>query len=203
MKQVITIQHCQSEHHVNGMMGSWNDWELTEMGREQARRLGERLGAELAGQTVKIYSSDLKRAAQTAAPLARKLGVAVEYRQELRERSHGPESIGKTSQWFAARMGRDRYIDDRPMPGSETRRELYQRLEPLCREVLACPEDTVVLVSHGGTLMVWNTLWLGLPPEAMDHCSLRGRSGGIGRFDIYDGWSRRITCLGDLTYIQG
>ena len=23
MKQIITIQHTQSEHHVNGMVGSW------------------------------------------------------------------------------------------------------------------------------------------------------------------------------------
>ena len=29
MKQIITIQHCQSEHHVTGMMGGWNDWDLT------------------------------------------------------------------------------------------------------------------------------------------------------------------------------
>lgn len=43
MKRVITIQHCQSEQHVNGIMGGWNDWELTELGREQARRIGERL----------------------------------------------------------------------------------------------------------------------------------------------------------------
>ena len=47
MKRIITIQHCQSEQHINGMMGGWNDWELTELGSLQARRSGERLGAEL------------------------------------------------------------------------------------------------------------------------------------------------------------
>ena len=47
MKRIITIQHCQSEQHINGMMGGWNDWELTELGSLQARRIGERLGAEL------------------------------------------------------------------------------------------------------------------------------------------------------------
>ncbi len=37
MKRIITIQHCQSEQHINGMMGGWNDWELTELGHAQAR----------------------------------------------------------------------------------------------------------------------------------------------------------------------
>lgn len=202
MKRIITIQHCQSEHHVNGMMGSWNDWELTELGREQARRIGERLGKELAGQSVKIYSSDLKRAAQTAAPLADKLGIGVEYRRELRERSHGASSMGKSGQWFREHRGRDRMIDDRPLPDSETRREVYQRLLPICREAMERPEDTVVLVSHGGALMVWNILWLGLPPEALETCSIRGTAGAIGEFDIYDGWCRRIVRIGDLSYIR-
>lgn len=202
MKRIITIQHTQSEHHINGMMGGWNDWELTELGKEQARRIGERLGAELAGQSVKIYSSDLKRAMQTAAPLAQKLGVEVECRQELREHNDGPSVMGKSAQWFAEHRSKVRYIDDRPLPEAETRREMYQRLKPICREVLERPEDTVVLVSHGGTLMVWNTLWLDMPPEMLNQCSIRGRPGAIGEFDIYDGWCRRIIRIGDLSYIR-
>ena len=29
MKQIITIQHTQSFHHTNGMVGSWTDWDLS------------------------------------------------------------------------------------------------------------------------------------------------------------------------------
>ena len=47
MKTIITIQHTQSVHHTNGMVGSWTDWELTEKGIEQAKRIGEKLQAEL------------------------------------------------------------------------------------------------------------------------------------------------------------
>lgn len=203
MKQIITIQHCQSEQHVNGMMGGWNDWELTDLGREQAKRLGERLGAELVGRTVKIYSSDLKRAVQTAAPLAEKLGVEVEYRKELREKNFGPLVTGKTKEWYREHC--DNFgdmVDDRCIEGAETKRDMYERLEPICQEVIERPEDTVVLVAHGGLLGVWNILWLGLPPEAMNHCGIFGKAGAVGVFDVFQGWERRILRIGDLSYIR-
>ncbi len=198
MKQIITIQHCQSEQHVNGMMGP-----LTDLGREQAGRLGERLGVELAGQSVKLYSSDLKRAAETVAPLGERLGVLVEYRRELREKNFGPLVDGKTKEWYREHC--DNFgngIDDRCISGAETKREMYERLMPFCREVLDRPEDTVVLVSHGGLLSVWNILWLGLPPEAMNRCGIFGRAGAVGVFDVFEGWERRILRIGDLSYIN-
>lgn len=203
MKRVITIQHCQSEQHVNGMLGGWNDWELTELGREQARRIGERLGAELAGQPVKIFSSDLKRAAQTAAPLAERLGLEVEYRRELREFNGGPLVMGKSKAWYREHCDNfGEKIDERSMPGAETKREVYERLLPFCREVQERLEDTIVLVSHGGALSVWNILWLGLPPEAMNSCGIFGRAGAVGEFDVNRGWEHRILRVGDLSYIR-
>lgn len=203
MKRIITIQHCQSEQHINGMMGGWNDWELTELGREQARRIGERLGAELEGHSVKLYSSDLKRASQTAAPLAEKLGIEVEYRQELREFNGGPPVMGKSKAWYREHC--DNFgdkVDERPMPGAETKRDVYERIMPLCREVQERAEDTVIFVSHGGALSVWNIVWLGLPPEVMNTCGIFGRAGAIGEFDVYRGWEHRILRIGDLSYIR-
>lgn len=203
MKRIITLQHCQSEQHINGMMGGWNDWELTKLGFEQACRIGERLGAELEGQSVKIYSSDLKRAAHTAAPLAERLGVEVEYRKELREKNFGPAVMGKSKEWYREHC--DNFgdnIDERCMPGAETKREIYERLMPLCEEMLGRPEDTLVLVSHGGALSVWNVVWLGLPPEVMNTCGIFGKAGAMGEFNIYEGWERRIVRAGDLSYIR-
>ena len=34
MKTIFTVQHTQSEHHTNGMVGSWTDWNLTELGKQ-------------------------------------------------------------------------------------------------------------------------------------------------------------------------
>ena len=48
MKTIITIQHTQSVHHTNGMVGSWTDWDLSELGIHQARKIGEKLKVERA-----------------------------------------------------------------------------------------------------------------------------------------------------------
>ena len=63
MRHIITVQHTQSVHHTNGMVGSWTDWDLTELGRSQADRIGKKLKDELAGKKVVMFSSDLKREA--------------------------------------------------------------------------------------------------------------------------------------------
>ena len=97
MKHIITVQHTQSVHHTNGMVGSWTDWDLTELGRIQAGRIGKKLKEELAGKAVVMYSSDLKRAKQTAEEIARYLGVEPILRRELRERNLG-KCCGKSVQ---------------------------------------------------------------------------------------------------------
>ena len=66
MKHIFTVQHTQSIHHTNGMVGSWTDWDLTELGKTQADHIGKKLKDELAGKNLVMYSSDLKRAKQTA-----------------------------------------------------------------------------------------------------------------------------------------
>ena len=47
MKSIFTVQHTQSEHHTNGMVGSWTDWNLTELGMQQAERIATKLKQEL------------------------------------------------------------------------------------------------------------------------------------------------------------
>lgn len=62
MKQIITVQHTQSVHYTNGMLGAWTDWDLTELGKKQAANIGRALKEELGAQKFILYSSDLKRA---------------------------------------------------------------------------------------------------------------------------------------------
>ena len=66
MKRIITIQHPQSEQHVNHMIGSWGNWDLTENGVAQAHNIGKCLFTEIGADKYSIYSSDLLRAKHTA-----------------------------------------------------------------------------------------------------------------------------------------
>ena len=84
MKQIITIQHTQSIHHTNGMVGSWTDWDLSELGIEQAERIGQKLAKQLSGHKIVMYASDLLRAKHTAEIVAKHMGITPNIRTELR-----------------------------------------------------------------------------------------------------------------------
>ena len=99
MKNIITIQHTQSVHHTNDMVGSWTDWDLSDLGRAQADNIGRNL-EELVGEAkFVLYSSDLKRAKQTAEAVGKYLGLTPILRTELRERNLG-KCCGKSVQWL-------------------------------------------------------------------------------------------------------
>ena len=99
MKQIITIQHTQSIHHTNGMVGSWTDWDLSESGIEQAERIGQKLAKQLSGHKIVMYASDLLRAKHTAEIVAKHMGITPNIRTELRERNLG-KCVGKSVQWL-------------------------------------------------------------------------------------------------------
>ena len=128
MKRIFTVQHTQSEHHVNGMVGSWTDWDLTETGKRQAELIAQSLARELKGKDVVLYSSDLKRAKQTSGPIAARLGVEPVLRPELRERNLG-RCCGRSVQWLKENLERDeKTVDDRLFSDAESRRDVWNRL---------------------------------------------------------------------------
>lgn len=65
-KTIITVQHTESEHHLNGHAGAWGNWPLTKKGHQQAFEIGKWLLTEGCDDGYIMYCSDLARAAQTA-----------------------------------------------------------------------------------------------------------------------------------------
>ena len=202
MKTIITIQHTQSIHHTNGMVGSWTDWDLSELGVRQAETLAKNLAAELSEGYV-LYTSDLRRARQTAAIVAEKLGITeIRERKELRERNLG-EAVGKSVAWLQENIVKQEVtIDDRMFPSAESRRDVWERLTPFLQEILDSPEEKIILVSHGDILSVWNALWLGMQPEQMNHCDLWGAAGSVGIMRAMDNGKRVINRMGDMSYLR-
>jgi len=201
MKNIITIQHTQSIQHTNGMVGSWTDWELTELGSNHAESIGVRLSAELKGQTYKIYSSDLTRSMQTAAPLARYLKLPVEYRVELREINLG-RAIGKTKQWLRENGAPIHSIDDRSFPDAESGRDVWNRLSTFRDEIIKSADENIIIISHSMTLSVWFGIWHKWDIEMYENCDFNGIAGGVSFFYINSNGKHIISRLNDLSYIR-
>lgn len=183
MDTLILVQHCQSMHHVNQDARLWPDERngLTETGVRQADRVAARMRDELAARQYRVYSSDMKRAAETAEIIGREIGETPILIPELREfnghlaidRKEAGRETGKdvTSPSVEPRTESDDWslFDWRPFPGAETWREFYQRVSQfLDRLVTEVPDDVVpLLVVHGGTLSNVVTWWLRLPLDVL------------------------------------
>jgi 2,3-bisphosphoglycerate-dependent phosphoglycerate mutase len=175
------IRHGESTWNTLGLAQGHSDQaELTIRGQRQAAEVAERFR----GLAVRaIYASDLRRAQQTAVPLAAAVGVPVVLDARLRERSlgvfEGTSSISIGPYVTGLRSGRVIDADARPERG-ESVRDLYRRAAAFCDDLAAgrLPDGRgragragragdVVVVAHGGTLRVLDAYLHGIGVEEM------------------------------------
>jgi probable phosphoglycerate mutase len=138
------------------------DPELTRRGLQQAQRLG----AWLAGEPVHhVVSSPLRRALETAGPVAAAHGLDVEIIEGLREWDADADHYipmeelreTKDDRWQA--MVEGRWEDY----GGENPERFQGRIVPTLDAVIdAHPGQTVVVVCHGGVINVYLAALLGL-----------------------------------------
>ncbi len=202
MKTIITIQHTQSVHHTNGMVGSWTDWELSKLGVEQANKIGEKLKAELSEKKFVMYSSDLLRAKQTAEIIGKHFGLTPILKTELRERNLG-KCCGKSVQWLRENLEmQEKTIDDRLFSDAESRRDEWNRLRPFFDELMANSDENILVVSHGDLLSVFNTMFLGLNVETINASEIFGLAGGVSFMFENNKGKRYIKRISDMSYIK-
>ena len=163
------IRHGESTWNVRGLaQGHHDEARLTARGERQACELA----TELSTQPIRtLYASDLRRALETAAPLAEVLGLAVNHDARLRERSlgmlEGTASAAIGPEITGLRANRVTDPDARP-DGGESVRDLYQRAASFADDLAARehPGD-VAVVAHGGTLRVLYAYVHGIAVERM------------------------------------
>lgn len=154
--RLLLVRHGQSEWNVSKrVQGQAPGVSLTDLGREQAALAAERLRGSGA---VRILSSDLERAHETALVIGAVLGLAVELTPDLREQAAGTlEGLCADDLEPIETSGDD--LHTHRWGGGESLVDVYERLtvfwERLARESSGM---TVVLVSHGGTLQVLRAL---------------------------------------------
>jgi 2,3-bisphosphoglycerate-dependent phosphoglycerate mutase len=154
--RLIMIRHgitdWNREHRFQGQI----DIPLSQEGLLQAERLGARF--EGLANIAAIYSSDLRRAYQTAGPIARRCALPIVQDTGLRERAFG-QFEGLTineiqrSHSEQYRRWRAREPEFGIAGGGESLNVFYTRVtQTMIRLVSAHPGEAIVVLTHGGVL---------------------------------------------------
>ncbi len=167
--QLLLVRHGQTAYNAEHRFMGQLDVPLDEVGRAQALAVAARLSSE---HPSAIYSSTLRRALDTARAIQAAIPSHPELRTDVRliEGQFG-DWEGKQYEELRAndaeRLARweDGRLDNTP-PNGEALEDLAERVQAVYRDICAAhPNETVLIVSHGGTLQVMMTLALGLPLE--------------------------------------
>ena len=143
MTTILLARHGETDWNRDGIWQGWADPPLNETGRAQARALAEQLRSVPFDA---VYSSDLRRAHETAEIVAAPHAVPVVADAGLRE-----IDIGSWSGLTRAEI--DERFPTGERPDGETRDQHAARvLDAVERIARANPGRRILLVTHGGTM---------------------------------------------------
>lgn len=162
MGRLLLIRHGRAEGNGQHRFLGWLDAPLDPAGREQARLLA----ARLAGSGVtRIVTSDLARAAATAAPLAGLLGIDPEPDPALREIANGewtgltPDEIrAGWPELFAEYVGGTDVL----RPGGERWAMVGERVVGALRRLAEGDAGVTAVFTHAGPVLLGAAWALGL-----------------------------------------
>jgi probable phosphoglycerate mutase len=184
MRTLYVVTHPEATHHVEGVVGGQFDSDLTTRGRRQASAIAERVVQLVPrGGDVELFTSDLRRTAQTAEVIATALDLRPIPMSDLREKSSGVAG-GKPQRWLDDRFIPPPVVGDRMnhhegIEGGETRGELARRSYRAVDTILARPCAHQVVVTHGTALTFVISAWIRMPVEAAGYVWFHATSGGI------------------------
>lgn len=183
--RIIVARHGEAEYETPEMNATGGS--LTQLGRKQARDLGERLRSE---KVAAVMCSELSRAVQTAEIAAAVLGLPVRVRERLHEFPAG-DYLGRpydhgffdamVRSWLAGDL-------DAGVPGGETGRQTADRVLSVLDDVAdEFRGETALVVSHGGVILaLWGAIAPGSPKAPASDLVLNGSSYVFERDS--DGW---------------
>ena len=206
MTRILLARHGETEWNAIRRVQGWTDIPLSAKGLAQAEALATRLSHTRLNA---VYTSDLSRAARTAAPTAARHGLTVQTVPELREKGFGDwEGLNQADLerdypdlWHRYHVARDL---EALVPGGETWPQVQERLSTVLRRVLAAhpgPEETVLLVGHGGSgrALVLEALQAALPTLLCLHLD----NASLSRLDFHNPGDSRVLFLNDTSHLAG
>lgn len=159
MAYLVLVRHGQSEWNLLGKWTGLTDVNLTDQGREEAKKAGKLLESI---DLHRAYTSKLKRAKHTLDEIVAHLGIPGLKRSEhteLNERDYG-HLTGKNKWQVKQEHGDEKFNKwrrswDHPVPGGETLKDVSGRVLPFYEaQVLKDLKagKNVIVAAHGNSL---------------------------------------------------
>ena len=155
MTRLIFIRHGQSEANEQNRFAGHTNVPLTALGKEQAERVAEYIIKR--EKIDKIYSSDLKRAHDTALPVSRLTGLTVNDAKELREICAGAWE-GRLVSQISVEYAKEFHLwkndfSNARLPEGESVREVYERVVPFVKRIARENDGlTLLITSHASPI---------------------------------------------------
>ncbi|MBX3099756.1 MAG: histidine phosphatase family protein [Salinibacterium sp.] len=168
------VRHGETDWNKQHRIQGSTDIPLNDTGREQARRTGKLLARY---HWDAIVASPLSRAVETAAIIAGEVGLGAPTTDDRLVERHYGEAEGLDFDEMQRR-----FPGDTPVPGREKRSEVGARaLESLMDVAVAHPDESVLVVAHGGLI---RAVLRRIDPES-DHGMIT--NGSVHSFRYEDG----------------
>lgn len=202
--RVLLIRHGQSEGNAEGRFGGHTSTPLSPRGLAQAEATARALSSETLSA---IYSSDLRRAVETAEPLSRLMNLPIERSSAFRERSVGvmegltfEEAASEHPLQYAALLRRD--FDHVLLDGESYRQMLERASRQLDRAIEEHRGESIAIFSHTGTICILLLHLMG----ALDAPELRPvwistANCGINRLELRSDGFIRVLAINDTRHL--
>jgi len=176
-------------------VGWWSDLSLSATGRRQTMLLSERL--KTAYEDIEyLYTSPLKRAAETAGILADTLKVIARSDAGLRELDAGRIEPGETTGTTAPD-----FAEGAPGNG-ESYASLHRRTTRAIDAIVTrCLGKRIIIVSHGGPIVAYLRSFLGFGPDDADRAPFFGCVPSSLHELVIDDTEKTIVRLNDAAHL--
>ncbi|MEY2545879.1 MAG: hypothetical protein QOG48_996 [Verrucomicrobiota bacterium] len=201
--RVFMVRHGATVLSAEDRFAGATDVDLSDEGREQTRRLGERLRSE---KIVAVYASPLGRTVETATILAEPHKLEVQTRDGLREISHGRweqltrREVEKKFPEEAAEWEKDPYTFA-PLGGESGLAVTARALPVLIDIVRENSGKTLLVVSHKATIRLLLSSLLGFDPRRYRD-NLDQKPAALNIVDFKDTTRARLTLFNDTSHYE-
>lgn len=188
MSYLILVRHGQSEWNLLKKWTGWTDIELSDQGREEAKKAAELLR----DITIhKAHTSDLKRAQETLEIILRELGhsdIDVKKAHQIKERHYG-DLTGMNKDEARVNFGEEKFklyrrSWDVPPPNGESLKDTYDRAIPYYeQEILKDLKEghNVLVAAHGNSLRAIVKYLENIPDDKISELEI-----GTGVIHVYE-----------------